>query len=193
MKFRVARLDAPDCGAKCPAVIVAEGVIEQDTPLAFIEFARTAVLSPGLRSVVFLDSPGGNVVASMELGVAFRRLRIAAIVAGFATSGALSGPIAGECVSACVYAFMGAVRRVAPPSSHIALHRMSVVLPAATGRSVAFRRFADPHMVALLADYAGRMGVSPTLVWTAESLPPDRIHLLSRAEIAHWRLAISRF
>jgi hypothetical protein len=77
MKFRVARMDSASCGAKCPRIVVAEGVIEEGTPLEFIDFMRTAVYSSGLRSVVFLNSPGGNVVASMELGMAFRqRLRV---------------------------------------------------------------------------------------------------------------------
>src|ERR1700722_7396920 len=93
MRFRVAKMDSPSCGLKCPDVIVAEGVIEEDTPLAFVEFARTATFSPGLRNVVFLNSPGGNVVASMELGLAFRQLHAAAVVAGFSSNGRVSGPI----------------------------------------------------------------------------------------------------
>ncbi len=193
MNFRVARMDAPGCGANCPEVVVADGVIEPETPLAFLDFAKTATLSHALRGVVFLNSPGGNVVASMELGAVFRRLRLAAIVAGFAANGDLSGPVAGECVSACVYALMGATRRVAPPSSRIALHRMSVTLADAGGSGVAARRFADARLVALVARYATRMGVSPALVWSAESLPPDHIHLLTQQEIARWRLASTRF
>jgi hypothetical protein len=192
MRFRVARMDSPSCGYKCPEVVVADGVIEQDTPLAFIEFARSAALSQNLHSVVFLNSPGGNVVASMELGAAFRSLHFAAVVAGFASNGAVSGPTAGECASACVYAFMGAVKRVAPSASRVALHRMSVVLPDMSMQGGAYRRFADPQMVALLARYASRMGVNPALVWTAESLPPDHIRTLSPQEIARWRLAASR-
>ena len=193
MNFRIAKMDSPGCGAKCPEVVVADGVIEPETPLAFLDFAKTATLSHALRGVVFLNSPGGNVVASMELGAVFRRLRLAAIVAGFAASGDLSGPVAGECVSACVYALMGATRRVAPPSSRIALHRMSVTLADASGSGIAARRFADARLVALVARYASRMGVSPALVWSAESLPPDHIHLLTPQEIAHWRLASTRF
>ncbi len=185
-------MDSASCGYKCPEVVVADGVIEQDTPLAFIEFAKTAALSQNVRSVVFLNSPGGNVVASMELGVAFRSLHFAAVIAGFASNGAVSGPVAGECASACVYAFMGAVKRVAPVSSRVALHRMSVVLPDQSVGGGAYRRFADPQMVALLARYASRMGVNPALVMTAESLQPDHIRTLSPREIARWRLAASR-
>jgi len=192
MSFRVARMNAPECGYKCPEVVIADGVIEQDTPLAFIDFARTAALSSDLHSVVFLNSPGGNVVASMELGMAFRSLHFAAVVAGFASSGAISGPVAGECASACVYAFMGGVRRVAPSVSRVALHRMSVVVADQSGQGSVYRRFADPQMVALLSRYASRMGVNPALVRAAESLPPDHILTLSPQEIARWRLAASR-
>jgi hypothetical protein len=185
-------MDSPSCGAKCPQVIVAEGVIEEDTPLAFVEFMRTAALAPGLSNVVLLNSPGGNVVASMELGMTFRRLHTAAYVAGFASSGAESGPVAGECASACVYAFMGAVRRVAPRDSRLALHRMSVTLAGVGPYAGVYKRFADPPMVALLSQYAQRMGVSSDLVHTAETLEPDHIHILTAREIARWRLAVSR-
>ena len=106
-------------------------MIEEDTPQAFVDFAREASLSQKLRSVIFINSPGGNVVASMELGNAFRRLRAAAIVAGFASQGGRSGPVAGQCLSACVYALMGAFRRVVPSASRVGLHRMSIVQPEA--------------------------------------------------------------
>ena len=66
------------CGARCPSVVVAEGVIEPETPEAFREFALREALSPDRPSLIYLDSPGGNVVASMELGDEFRRLRVAA-------------------------------------------------------------------------------------------------------------------
>jgi hypothetical protein len=137
MTFRAVSLGAPNCGAKCPEVVVADGVIEENTPQAFIDFAKGASLSQRLRSVVFLNSPGGNVVASMELGTAFRRLRSAAIVAGFASQGEHSGPVAGQCLSACVYALMGAFRRVVPNESRVGLHRMAVPQPEARARGVA--------------------------------------------------------
>ncbi len=172
MQFHVERLDDPSCGAKCPQVFVADGVIEPDTPLAFVEFARGAVITPGVRGVVLINSPGGNVLASMELGAEFRKL--------------------GECVSACVYALMGAVRRVAPSISRIALHRMSVMQ-----RDGFFgpesRRLADTDLVQLVARYAQRMGVDPAVVLTAESQSPDNIHVLSPREMRRWRLATSKF
>ncbi|MGD0639525.1 MAG: hypothetical protein ABSC22_02155 [Roseiarcus sp.] len=195
MTFRAVQLDTSDCGAKCPEVIVADGVIEEGTPQAFIDFAKEASLSQRLRSVIFINSPGGNVVASMELGVAFRRLRSAAIVAGFASQGGRSGPVSGQCLSACVYALMGAFRRVVPNTSRVGLHRMSIVEPVegeAAGAAAARRNLADPRMVAILARYAARMGVDPALVWRAESQPPGVLHILSPREIARWRLGSAR-
>jgi hypothetical protein len=192
MHFSVASLDDSACGSRCPRVLVADGVIEPETPLAFIDFATQAAATSKLRGVVLINSPGGNVLASMELGAAFRKLRIAAIVAGYASVDGSEGPVAGECVSACVYALMGAVRRVAPPVSRIALHRMSVTLSTGLfGGST--RELADQHLVALVARYARRMGVDPALVWTAEAQSPDNIHVLSPSEIRRWRLATSRF
>ena len=190
MTFTIADLAGPECGAQCPKVVVAQGVIEAETPENFLNFARTAALANGLRAVVFIDSPGGNVVGSMELGAAFRQMRLAAIVAGYANSGGLAGPVAGECVSACVYALMGAVRRVAPSMSRVALHRMSITPENGMGGA---RHFADARLVNLVASYAKRMGVSPMVVRAAEALPPDQVRLLSVRELRSWGLAQSRF
>ncbi len=195
MTFRAVSLDTPDCGSKCPEVIVADGVIEEGTPQAFVDFAREASLSQRLRSVIFINSPGGNVVASMELGTAFRRLHSAAIVAGFASQGEHSGPVSGQCLSACVYALMGAFRRVVPSTSRVGLHRMSIVQPEEgrpRGAGPVRRDLADPRLVGVLAKYAARMGVDPALVWCAESLSPDVLHVLSAREIARWRLGSAR-
>lgn len=188
MTFRLANLDSNDCGANCPQVIVADGVIEAETPQAFVDFAKQAAQSQPLRMLIFMNSPGGNVAASMELGAAFRRGRAAVVVAGFASVGWRSGPVRGVCLSACVYALMGAIERVAPPDSQIGLHRMSIEASGENGGGLADRR-----MVATLASYAARMGVSPALVWHAESQTPGTLHILSPAEIARWRLASTRF
>ena len=189
MTFRSVNFDSDKCVADCPQVIVADGVIEAETPQAFVDFAKEASQTNRLRSVIFMNSPGGNVVASMELGAAFRKLRAAVVVAGFAVVGARSGPVSGQCLSACVYALMGATQRVAPPESRVGLHRMSLETPGQAGSGV----LADKRLVAILARYAARMGVDPTLVWHAESQPPGTLHLLSSAEISRWRLASTRF
>jgi len=170
-------------------------VIETDTPRAFVDFLKSGGDTGTLRRVVFLNSRGGNVVASMMFGRILRQLRVAGVIGRF-DSGAETKPYVGECLSACVYAMMGAVRRVAPPGSEVALHRMSIVETEGGGwwaPGHVVRSLADPPMVAVLARYARRMGVDPALVRTAESLPPDTMHVLSRDEMRRWSFATSQF
>jgi hypothetical protein len=192
MRFRVEPLQSQDCGYSCPNVVVADGVIEPNTPEEFVAFAHQAAHSPNLRAVMLINSPGGNVVASMELGAKLRELGMAAIVASYGYDGQRSGATPGECVSACVYALMGAVRRVAPVQSRVALHRMSVSQTDDSTRGhigIVTRRFADSRLVDIVARYARQMGVSPDVVIQAESLEPDHIRSLSQREMKRWRLA----
>jgi hypothetical protein len=195
MTFRVQPLETGGCGARCPHVIVADGVIETDTPQAFVDFLKSGADDKALRRVVFINSRGGNVAASMVFGHILRELRAASIIGRF-DSGREAGPYAGECLSACIYAMMGAVRRVAPPGSEVALHRMSIVESEGGGWGAparVTRSFADAPMVAVLAKYANRMGVNPALVRAAESLPPDTVHVLTREEMRRWSFATSQF
>jgi hypothetical protein len=194
MTFRVAPLESRECGRHCPDVIVADGVIEAETPLTFVNFLKSGSSDSRLRRIVFFNSRGGNVVASMVFGHILRGLHIAGVVGRFEAAGD-PGPYVGECLSACVYALMGAVRRVAPPGSEIGLHRMSIVETEGTGLfgTHSKRSFADPPMVAVLGRYAQRMGVDPAVVRTAESLPPDIVHVLTRDEMRRWSLATSQF
>jgi hypothetical protein len=194
MTFRVEPLDVGRCGPRCPHVIVADGVIETSTPQAFVDFLKSGAEDRNLKRIVFFNSRGGNVVASMAFGHILRELRIAGVVGRFHSDGD-TGPFVGECLSACVYAMMGAVRRVAPPGSEVALHRMSIVETEAQGwfGQRTKRSFADPPMVAVLARYASRMGVSPALVRAAESLPPDTMHVLSPEEMRRYSFAVSQF
>jgi len=195
MSFRLARLEGSACGARCPRVIVAQGVIEEDTPENFIAFLQS--MSPGanVRDVVVLDSPGGRVVASMRLGAALRKLRAAVIVARFGDDVEIGLPTAGQCMSACVYAMMGGVRRIVPPESRLGIHRMSSQDGGAPGRffDAPVTTYASDDMVSALASYAAQMGVSPTVIRLAERIPPQEIHIVSPAELRRWRLASPKF
>jgi hypothetical protein len=196
MSFRLATLTGRDCGAACPRVIVAEGVIEAETPQAFVDFLRSVAGESGLRDVVVLNSPGGRVLASMRLGAALRKLKAAVIVARFGKQGDLDFPIAGQCMSACVYAMMGGAKRVVPPESRIGIHRMSSQESAGpVGRSHpgVGRSYASDDLVDALANYAAQMGVSPTVIRSAERIAPEEIHIVSPDELRRWRLASPKF
>jgi hypothetical protein len=196
MEFHLARVEENGCTRDCPQIIVAEGVIEENTPQDFIDFVRSAADQPGARGVVLLSSPGGRVVASMRLGAALRKMRAAVIVARSLPQGDRNLAIAGQCMSACVYAMMGGVKRIVPPESRVGIHRMSreeAGQGAARSAHGLTRSYASDDMVDALADYAAQMGVNPTVIRTAEGISPDEIHILTATELRRWRLASPKF
>lgn len=188
--------DPARCGKNCLQVIVAEGEIADRTPQDFIDFIRKNLRDKRLRSVVFLHSPGGRVVASMKLGTALRQAGAATVVARpqLAPNGEVRFT-AGRCFSACVYALMGGKKRVIPPPSMVGIHRMFAFEASAddTGRRDQQRVFAPQDVVARLADYSGMMGVSRELIYTAERINSDNIRIVSPAEIQKWKLGSLKF
>ena len=185
------------CGARCPQAIVADGEITESTPDEFIAFVRANSQARDVRSVVLLNSPGGKVVASMELGRVFRKVGAATVVARAVSDGdGRSHLTAGRCFSACVYALMGGRKRVVPAQSLVGVHRMfaleSGADPAGGGGGTR-RRFDNGDMRSVLSRYSDAMGVSRDLINTAERTPTESIHVLSPSEVARWRLGSTRF
>ena len=175
-------------------MIVADGVIEPSTPQAFVDFLQVRRRGPQIQAVVFFNSRGGNVVASMEFGAMLRELGMAGIVGGFVSDG-IEARIAGECVSACVYALMGAVKRIAPPGSEVALHRMSIVETEARGlvwaaHEAQLRRRADGRCARpLRAPDGGQSGPR-----ARRGIPPARHDAFADAgEMRRWSFAVSQF
>jgi hypothetical protein len=173
-------------------VIAAQGEIGPETPDAFVAFVRENARGGNLHGIVLLDSPGGKVVASMELGQAIRKLGMAVIVARPAADQSRTmALVSGRCYSACVYALMGGRRRVIPPQSSVGIHRMfnySTSFDIAEGGLVRERNYDDGGMLQTLSRYAAMMGVSTELVKLAERTSPDKLYMLTGADIARWRL-----
>lgn len=191
MNFRLMPLGDPNrCGSRCAQAIVADGEIIDTTPQQFLSFVDTAPQG-NFSGVVLLNSSGGKVVASMELGQAFRKLGIAAIVSTveeISGGGVLAG---GRCYSACVYALMGARKRVIPAQSKVGIHRMfqyERALDPVAGIPTQRRRYDTGSMHAMLSRYSNLMGVNSGIVDYAERSSTDSIHVLSKSEIARWRL-----
>ena len=184
------------CGNRCVQIIVAEGEITGDTAERFLSFASAGTNQ--LRNVVFLDSPGGNVVGSLRFGKVLRSLGTTVVVARVlpAPYGAPTAMVAARCMSACVYAFMGGSKRVVPPQSKLGIHRMfrkeenyDYDAQAASVRYV----YAPDEMVAALSQYSGSMGISPALVARAETISPQSVHIVTRGELHRWHLGSSKF
>ncbi|MFY9655206.1 MAG: hypothetical protein WAK01_01265 [Methylocystis sp.] len=177
-----------------PQVIAAQGQIDDGTAQSLVEFLQ----QNGGRGhrILLLDSPGGHVQAAMELGATIRRLGLAVVVARPGGGGASDTNLPpGICYSACVYALMGGTRRVVPPQSRVATHRMynyETNFDAAQGGFVSERYYDDGGMRRKLANYARRMGVDSGIIDSAERGSSDQVHVLTRAEIQRWRLASQR-
>jgi hypothetical protein len=179
MDFHLESVSDGHCRAHCPRVIVAAGQISNSTPNEFMDFLRQNVGDHDLRTIVMLDSRGGYVVASMELGRIFRRIGAATVVDN-------------ECLSACVYAFMGGVKRVAPRGAVLGIHRMF----ADTSQGVmepTHRVYDDGSMAVMLMRYSARMGVSRGLIRYAERISSGTIHFVTPTEMARWGLASRNF
>lgn len=198
----------PGCDqANCPRAVIAEGEISADAPLRFGRFLRAELQRPGLHAVVFLNSPGGNVESALRLGDLLHNAGAAVVVGRpslmprdgqMPRSGATKrravgslGVVPGHCASACVYALMGAKKRVVPDGARLGVHRMSAqsfMRDPASGTTQGARHFAGDAEIGALRTYVSRVGGSQDLISLAESIPHDRIRILSGAEVKKYRL-----
>ena len=198
MTFRIAPAgNVRKCGARCPKIILAEGEIALDTPDRFLDFVRRNVRDKSVKAVVLMNSPGGVVVASMRLGVLFRRAGAAVIVARMGGITPNGEPVfaSANCASACVYALMGARKRVVPPQSRLVIHRMFAYETFGGTDNQGPQRqkvYRNSQLYGELSRYARTMGVSPEVIRQAESLPAEQVKVISQAEIRRWRLAVPK-
>jgi hypothetical protein len=196
MSFQLVTLGSDHCSARCPQVIFAQGQIDEGTADNLLRFVHENLRSGDLHGIVLLDSPGGHVVAAMELGLTIRRLGMAVIVARPGDQSAQTGNFfSGRCYSACVYALMGGRKRVIPPQSKVGVHRMfnyTTSFDMAEGGFVRERYLDDGDMRRMLTRYTRTMGVDSNLIDLAERTSPDFIHVLTPAEILRWRLGTQR-
>lgn len=188
------------CGEKCPLVISATGEITNESPREFYNFLYRNIADSRVRSIVFIHSPGGAVEASMRLGAMFRQTGVMVIVGRVVPAPPGLGPAlnvpGARCFSACVYALMGAKKRVVPPDALVGIHRMhydSRVRDRVTDRDESSRTYGSRQFVAQLANYASSMGVSRELIYTAEKVEAERIHIVTTDELRRWRLGARKF
>jgi hypothetical protein len=90
---------------------------------------------------------------------------------------------------------MGGKKRVIPPESQAGVHRMAAYGDGYDSQFLglaATRRLDNGTVAAQLSRYSAAMGINPAIIALAEHISPDALHILSRAEIARWNLAVSR-
>lgn len=202
MSFRVMTT-----GGKCPSCtwIQAYGRIEPDTPRRFQEFVVAEGLSDTGGVQVHLSSPGGALIAGMELGRLIRAYRMNTAISTSTTKEALPGgqyladPVdhLTTCGSACNFAYFGGVVRHASRTTpaeavgfqklgRLAAHQFykadALINPDAPTRT-ANDAIQDQLIVALLIAFLDEMGVSAEFLQLAASTPPSEFHYFTEDEL----------
>jgi hypothetical protein len=166
------------CGDNCREWVSANGMITEETPQQFADFAKGRDLS-GAR--VVLDSVGGDVLAGVWLGREFRRRGMATTVG---TTQLLLADASGErraalskgrCKSICAFVLLGGVLRYVPAAASVSVHQiwptdrrsdaMAATYSAADLTSV-LRQFGQ------LSHYTIEMGGDIALFEMAMRIPP---------------------
>jgi hypothetical protein len=108
------------CDTRCIRWISAVGPVTDQTPRDFEAFAQQTDVR---GATLALDSEGGSVVSTIELGRALRRLDITTTVGKTVVASAADGSTttslspAAACESMCAFVLLGGVRRFVPPEA----------------------------------------------------------------------------
>ena len=139
---------------------------------------------------IFFDSPGGDLVAGMQLG---RMIRARDLATGVGAStlydrtafgSEYTDPKRGTCVGACLFALLGGKERF-----FAGFERKE-----STGK-VGVRQIAGApglsmnRLVAALIGYVAEMGADPRIVGIAASAPPGGVRYFSRAEFGDLKIS----
>ncbi len=175
--------------------LIATGVIGARTPDDFRRVMSDPHLLAGRGTRVFFLSPGGNLIAGLELGREIRKAGFTTVV-GLPRGGKAFAPIERSvCASACTFAFLGGISRTVAPGSIYAVHRFfrGNYKP---GRNV----LTDPTRITRidqqlagdLVAYIRAMGVSADLYKISTEGSRDKTVNLTPAQMAALRVTTHR-
>lgn len=166
MEFQ--RLTGPaECAQR--VCVAAVGEIGEASAEDFKRFARDQKIGAG--ALVVLDSHGGNLVRSLELGGLFRKMGLATTVRA-----------GGRCASACAYAYLGGVERTMPAGARLGVHQVS----GPADRSWALSASQSQWLMSLVAVHLGRMGVEMEVLTLALRTEPQDMRWLSQDELVRY-------
>ena len=149
-----------------------EGVID---PQAHVRVQHELNKLGSADADVYLNSPGGNLLAGIELGKVLRK-------AGTSTHigkkvGGLKDIQPGSCMSSCSLAFLGGVYRFMPKDSVYGVHRVF-----STSESSTNDLDVGQILSAAISNYIREMGVEPELFDRMVRAGKDEIYLLTPTE-----------
>lgn len=184
------------CHGACPEWIAATGPITSETARDFDFFAKVRDVR---GATIVLDSGGGSVLGSLELGRKIRELGLKTTVG---RTEVIAGPVGrelrakrmpgGECASMCVFVLLGGVQRNVPPDARILVHQIwpgSKRYDANADSYTAEEIVRIQRDVGRIAKYTVEMGADIELFELAMRIPPwERLRALSQADLRRLRL-----
>jgi hypothetical protein len=203
MQVNIVRNADSRCGDQCAEWIAAEGRIDRSTPERF----RAALKSVGSRKLpVFIDSMGGSLTASYEIGRMIRARNLDVYVtrtepaqcaatpeacrkaeAARVKFGVPRGKLA-SCASACANILAaGAVRSVGP-TALVGVHQAAYHVQNDALGAVSDRKIPEAVYVGM-KDYFVEMGVDANLMLRLLATPHKQMYWLTRDELQSSRLA----
>lgn len=191
--------------------IVGEGVIKADTADAFVAFLAARDLSDARGLNIHLNSPGGNLMGGVRLGLAIRQHMANTVVSAAHVDKVTDNgirwvsyepPLDAICASACVFAFAGGVSRFASDTTpgeeigfqrtgRLGVHQFYKASALATPEVAIFNAedaIADQKTIALLLGFLSEMDVSADLLQLAAQTDPRDMHYLDEAELNRTRI-----
>ena len=185
------------CQLNCRGWVSAVGIVTEETPRDFDEFARSRQLG---GATIVLDSSGGSVNATIALGRRWRNLGVLTTVGISAqTNTAQSAPAnmapVAYCESMCVFLLLSGKTRYVPKTAHIRVHQIWLGDRADDPKAAAYT--ADDlttveRDIGRLAQYTFDMGGAGDLLSLSLNVPPwEDLHELSREELRRTNLVTS--
>jgi tetratricopeptide (TPR) repeat protein len=204
MTVDVVRHADPKCGDQCADWIAAQGRIDRGTPAKF----RAVLASLGNRRLpVFIDSIGGDLEASYQIGRMIRARNLAVYVTRTEPApcpstrevcrkaevarlrfGLPRGKLA-SCASACTNVLAsGAVRSVGP-TALIGIHQAGYYSVQKDALAITPNRKIPERVYIKMKDYFVEMGIDANLMLQIVATPHKDMHWLTRDELLASRLA----
>lgn len=162
--------------------VVLDGEIDADTPARVAEALRRTGRD---GADVYIISPGGNLLAGMEIGRMIRQAGANTYIGGLVPGSSSPIPgmpsvksVPGVCYSACALAFLGGVYRYASDGSEYGVHRFSS-RSGPTGSDLDTAQI----MSAAVGAFIREMEVDPGLFDLMVQEGKDKIRILSKVEL----------
>jgi hypothetical protein len=177
------------CQPLCGGWVSAVGIVTSDTPKDFEDFAQGRDLR---GATVVLDSSGGSVNDSIELGRRFRGLGLMTAVGTSVQLHTTQGDRSAVepeayCESMCVFLLLSGKVRYVPEVAHVRVHQIWMGDRADDAQAASYS--AEDLMIVerdigRLAKYTFEMGGAGDLLALSLNVPPwEELHELSREEL----------